>query len=85
MIDERASIVYNLKVENQFFLSAEGGVRSFDKSDNNEKNAIRNQFFVKLFSLSFHLLAFEVTFIKTSNPVLCRQKEVFPKLNIVHK
>ena len=39
-----------------------------------EKNAIRNQFFVKLFPLCFHLSAFEATSIKTSNPALCRQK-----------
>ena len=32
-IDERASFVYNPQVENEFFLSAEGGVRSLDKSD----------------------------------------------------
>ena len=74
-IDERASFIYKLSFENGFFLSAEGGVRSFDKSDIIEKNKIRNQFFEKLFLLSFHLSAFEVTFIKTSNPTLCRQKE----------
>ena len=27
-------------------------------------------------SLSFHLSAFEATFIRTSNPALCRQKEI---------
>ena len=32
-------------------------------------------FFVKLFPLPFPLSAFEVTFIKTSNLALCRQKE----------
>ena len=56
----------NLSVDNEFFLSAVGGVRSSDKKDIIEKNAIRNEFFVKLFSFSFHLSAFEVTFIKTS-------------------
>ena len=35
-----------------------------------EKNAIRNQFFVKLFLLCFHRFAFEVTFIKTFNLAL---------------
>ena len=32
-INERASFMYNLKVENKFFLLAEGEVKSFDKSD----------------------------------------------------
>ena len=52
-------------------------VRSFDKSDIIEKNKIRNQFFVKIFSLSFHMSVFEVIFIKTSNPAL--------NLKVVHK
>ena len=39
-----------------------------------EKNAIRNQFFVKPFPLCFYLSASEVTFIKSSNPTLCWQK-----------
>ena len=30
---------------------------------------------MKLFPLPFHLFAFEVTFIETSNSALCRQKE----------
>ena len=50
-----------------------------------EKNTIRNQFFVKLLPLSFHLPAFEVTFIKTSTLTLCRQKEFLYSLKIVHK
>ena len=50
-----------------------------------EKNTSGNQFFVKLFPLSFHLSAFEVTFIKTSNPALRRQKEFVCSLKIVHK
>ena len=41
--------------------------------------------FVKLFPLSFHLSAFEVTFIKTSNLALCRQKELVYSWRIVHK
>ena len=41
--------------------------------------------FVKLFPLSFHLSAFEVTFIKTSNLALCRQTELVYSLRIVHK
>ena len=41
-VDKRASFVYNLKVENEFCLSAEGGARSFDKSGIFEKNTIRN-------------------------------------------
>ena len=32
----------------------------------------------------FHLSAFEATFIKTSIPALCRQKEFVYSLNIVH-
>ena len=32
-IDERASFAYNLEAVHEFFLLAEGGVRSFDKSD----------------------------------------------------
>ena len=32
-IDEKALFVYNLQVENEFFLSAESGIRSFNKSD----------------------------------------------------
>ena len=59
--------MYNLKVENEFFLSAEGGVRSFDESDIIEKNTIRNRFFVKLFSLFFPLSAFKCIFVKTFN------------------
>ena len=65
---------------------AEGRVRSFDKSDIIEKNTIRNQlnqYFVKLFSLFFHLSAFEVTFIKTSNTAFCRQKEFVLSLKVV--
>ena len=50
-----------------------------------EKNAIRNQFFVKLFPLCFHLSAFEVTFIKISNPALSWQKEFLYSLKVVHK
>ena len=50
-----------------------------------EKIAIRNQIFVKLFPLCFHLSAFEVTFIKTCNPALCWQKEFMYSLKIVHK
>ena len=76
--------MYNLKVENNFFCSAESGVRSFDKSDI-DKNTIRNQFFVKLFSLSFRLSDFEVTFIITSNPTLCRYEEFVLNLKIVLK
>ena len=64
------------KLRTNSFLLAEGGVRSFDKSDIVEKNTIINQFFVKLFLLSFHLSAFEVTFIKASNLSLCRQKGI---------
>ena len=30
--DERASLMHNLSPVNKFFLSAEGGVRSFDES-----------------------------------------------------
>ena len=37
-----------------------------------EKNTIRNQIFVKLFPLCFHLSAFETTFIKTSDPALLK-------------
>ena len=33
---------------------------------------------------SFHLSALEATFIKTSNPALCRQKEFVYSLKIVH-
>ena len=40
--------------------------------------------FEKLFPLSFHLSAFEVTFIKTSNLALCRQKELVYSLRVVH-
>ena len=50
-----------------------------------KKIAIRNQVFVKLFPLCFHLSAFEVTFIKTCNPALCWQKEFLFSLKIVHK
>ena len=32
----------------------------------------------------FHLYALEATFIKTSNPALCRQKEFVYSLKIVH-
>ena len=32
----------------------------------------------------FHLSALEATFIKTSNPALCRQKEFVYSLKIVH-
>ena len=32
----------------------------------------------------FHLSAVETTFIRTSNPVLCRQKEFVCSLKIVH-
>ena len=77
--------MYNLFVENEFFLSAERWVKSFDKSEIIEKNTLRNQFFVKLFSLSFHLSAFEVTSFKTSNPALCQQKEFVLNLKVVHK
>ena len=31
----------------------------------------------------FHLLALEATFIKTSNPILCRQKEFVYSLKIL--
>ena len=30
-IDERTSFVYNVQIKNEFFLLAEGGVRSFAK------------------------------------------------------
>ena len=40
-----------------------------------KKNTIRHQFFAKLFPLSIHLSAFEVTFIKISNHALCQQKK----------
>ena len=33
---------------------------------------------------SFHLSALEATFIKTSNPILCRQKEFVYNLKILH-
>ena len=32
----------------------------------------------------FHLSALEATFIKTSNPILCRQKEFVYSLKILH-
>ena len=32
----------------------------------------------------FHLSALEATFIKTSNPILCRQKEFVYNLKILH-
>ena len=84
-IDVKALFVHNLKVENEFFLLVDGGVRSFEKSDIIEKNT-RNQFFVKLFLLSFHLSAFEINFIKTSNPALYHQKEfIILNLKVVHK
>ena len=66
--------MYNLQVENELFLSAEGGVKSLDKSDSIEKNYNKKSIFCKTFSLSFHLSAFEVTFIKTSN---CYLKQTF--------
>ena len=50
-----------------------------------EKNTVRNQFFAKLFLLSFHLSTFEVTFVKTSFPALRRKKEFVYSLKIVHK
>ena len=34
--------------------------------------------------LPFHLSALEATFIKTSNPILCRQKEFIYNLKIMH-
>ena len=34
--------------------------------------------------LSFHLSALDATFIKTSNPILCRQKEFVYYLKILH-
>ena len=49
------------------------------------KNAIRNQFFGKLFSFFFHLSAFKVISIRTSNPALCQQKEFVLNLKVVHK
>ena len=66
-------------------LSAEGEVRSFDKSDIIEKITIRNHFFVNFFSLSFHLSAFKVTFIKTCNPRPQSTKKIVFNLKIVHK
>ena len=50
-----------------------------------EKNTIKNQCFVKLFLLSFHLSAFEITFIKTSYSTLCRQNKFVYSLKTVHK
>ena len=81
----RSNWLKSFQVENKFFLSAKGGVKSFDKSDITEKNTRRYQFLVKLFSLSFHLSAFEVTFVKTSKLALCRQKELVSNLKVVHK
>ena len=49
------------------------------------KKKVRNQFLVKLFLLSFHLSAFEVTFIKASDSPLSRQKEFIPNLKVVLK
>ena len=74
-----------LKLRTNPFCLQRAGARSFDKSDIIEKNIKRNQFFVKLFSLSFHLSAFEVTSIKTSSPALCRQKKFIFNLKVVHK
>ena len=39
---------------------------------------------MKLFPLSFHLSAFEFTFVKTSNPALRRQKEFLYSLKVLH-
>ena len=50
-----------------------------------KKNPIRNQFLVKGFLLSFHVSAFEFTFIKISDPTICRQKEFVLNLKVVHK
>ena len=51
----------------------------------NKKNTVRNQVFVKLFQLPFHLFAFQVTFIITSNPAFCRQNEFIYSLKTAHK
>ena len=83
MIERHLCTTFKLRTNS--FCRHRAGLEVFDKSDIIENNTIRNQFFVKLFLLSFYLSAFEVTFIKPSNPTLCRQKEFVLNLKVVHK
>ena len=76
-IDERASFMYNLSVDNQFFLSTVGGVRSSDKNDIIEKNAIRNEFFENFFRSPFIYLLLKSLSSKLLTPPTTDKKYSF--------
>ena len=82
LVDDIVALVFNLSVDS--FCRLRAGLEVLIKVTLFKKT-IKNQIFCKTFLLSFHLSAFEVTFIKTSNPALCRQKEFVLNLKVVHE
>ena len=74
-----------LKLKTNSFWRQKAGLEVLIKVTLLKKTTIKNQFFVPLFLLSFHLSASELTFIKASNLTLYRKKEFVLNLKVVHK